>query len=41
MQNSLLQMNLDVPISGIIARSIELPFGFYRLVDPPDTDPPD
>lgn len=38
MQNSLLQMNLDVPISGIIARSIELPFGFHRLVDPSEAD---
>ena len=38
MQNSLLQMNLDARISGIIARSIELPFGFYRLVDPSEAD---
>lgn len=38
MQNALFQMDLDARISGIIARSIELPFGFYRLVDPSDAD---
>jgi hypothetical protein len=38
MQNSLLQMNLDARISGIITRTIDLPFRFYMLDDPSDAD---